>query len=200
MEHHLNLFVMKYGYEGIFFAMALGVLGLPIPDEVLMTYAGYAVSRGMLQMPYTILSAFLGASVGISISYFIGLKWGLPLLIKVGPYIHISPKKIESTQKLFARYGSYLLLVGYFLPGVRHITAYLAGISSMGYRRFAGFAYAGALIWSMTFLLLGRALEREWFKVVVYIRHYGIALLFVVAAIAIAAYLLVKWRHSIRSG
>lgn len=200
MEQHLNLFVMKYGYEGIFFALALGVLGIPIPDEVLMTYAGYAVSRGMLHMPYTILSAFLGASLGITISYFIGLKWGLPLLIKVGPYIHISPKKIESTQKLFARYGSYLLLVGYFLPGVRHITAYLAGISSMDYRRFAGFAYAGALIWSMTFLLLGRALEREWFKVVVYIRHYGITLLLVGAAIALAAYLLLKWRHNIRSG
>lgn len=200
MEQHLDLFLMKHGYVGIFFALALGVLGVPIPDEVLMTYAGYAVSRGVLHMPYTILSAFLGASVGISISYFIGLKWGLPLLIKVGPYIHISPKKIESTQRMFARYGSYLLLVGYFLPGVRHITAYLAGISSMDYRRFAVFAYAGALIWSMTFLLLGRALEREWFKVVVYIRHYGITFLLVAAALALAMYLFVIWRQNIRSG
>ncbi|WP_238933478.1 DedA family protein [Brevibacillus choshinensis] len=200
MEQHLDLFVMKYGYVGIFFALALGVLGIPIPDEVLMTYAGYAVSRGVLNMPYTILSAFLGASAGITISYFIGLKWGLPLLIKVGPYIHISPKKIEATQKLFARYGSYLLLVGYFLPGIRHISAYLAGISSMDYRRFAGFSYAGALIWSMTFLLLGKALQKEWFKVVVYIRHYGITFLLVAAALALAAYLLVKWRQNIRSG
>lgn len=200
MEQHLDLFLMKFGYVGIFFALALGVLGVPIPDEVLMTYAGYAVSRGVLHMPYTILSAFLGASAGISISYFIGLKWGLPLLIKVGPYLHISPKKIESTQKLFARYGSYLLLVGYFLPGVRHITAYLAGIATMDFRRFAVFAYSGALIWSMTFLLLGRALEREWFKVVVYIRHYGITFLLIAVALALATYLIVKWRQTIRSG
>lgn len=199
MEQHLDLFLMKYGYAGIFFALALGVLGLPIPDEVLMTYAGYAVSRGVLHMPYTVLSAFSGASAGISISYFIGLKWGLPLLIKVGPYLHISEKKIASTQKLFARYGSYLLLVGYFLPGVRHITAYLAGIASMSYRRFAAFAYAGALVWSMTFLLLGRTLEREWFKVVIYIRHYGLTFLLIAAAAAIATYLLLRWRHSTRS-
>lgn len=200
MEQHLDLFLMKFGYVGIFFALALGVLGVPIPDEVLMTYAGYAVSRGVLHMPYTILSAFLGASAGISISYFIGLKWGLPLLIKVGPYLHISPKKIESTQKLFARYGSYLLLIGYFLPGVRHITAYLAGIATMDFRRFAIFSYSGALIWSMTFLLLGRALEREWYKVVVYIRHYGITFLLIVVALALATYLIVKWRQNIRSG
>ncbi|RNB86821.1 DedA family protein [Brevibacillus nitrificans] len=200
VEHHLDLFLMKYGYVGIFFALALGVLGVPIPDEVLMTYAGYAVSRGVLQMPYTLLSAFLGASAGISISYAIGLKWGLPLLIKVGPYLHISPKRIESTQKLFARYGSYLLLVGYFLPGVRHITAYLAGIASMDFRRFAGFAYAGALIWSLTFLLLGRTLEREWFKVVVYIRHYGLTFLLIAAALGLATYLIVKWRQNIKAG
>jgi len=198
VEHHLDLFLMKYGYTGIFFALALGVAGLPIPDEVLMTYAGYAVSRGVLHMPYTLFSAFLGASAGISLSYAIGLKWGLPLLIKVGPYVHISPKKIESTQKLFTRYGSFLLLVGYFLPGVRHISAYLAGIAAMDFRRFAGFAYAGALIWSMTFLFLGKTLEREWYKVVVYIRHYGLAFLLIAATLALAAYLVVRWRQHIR--
>ena len=96
---------MKYGYVGIFFSLALGVIGLPIPDEVLMTYAGYAVSRGILNLPFTLLSAFLGASVGISVSYAIAAKWGLPLLLKVGPYLHVTPKKIESTQKMFARYG-----------------------------------------------------------------------------------------------
>ncbi|MFD2370554.1 DedA family protein [Brevibacillus sp. GCM10020057] len=198
MEHHLDLFLMKYGYVGIFFALALGVVGLPIPDEVLMTYAGYAVSRGVLHMPYTLLSAFLGASAGISVSYAIGLKWGLPLLIKVGPYLHITPKRIESTQRMFARFGPYLLLIGYFLPGVRHISAYIAGIAAMSFRRFAGFAYAGALLWSVTFLFLGRTLEREWFKVAVYVRHYGFTFLLVAATLALAAYLVIRWRQSSR--
>ncbi|WNC14230.1 DedA family protein [Brevibacillus brevis] len=200
MEQHLDIFLMKYGYVGIFVALALGVVGVPIPDEVLMTYAGYAVSRGVLYMPYTLISAFLGASAGISISYWIGLKWGLPLLLKVGPYLHISPKKIESTQRMFTKYGPYLLLVGYFLPGVRHISAYLAGIASMEFRRFAGFAYAGALIWSITFLFLGRTLEKEWFKVVVYIRHYGLTSLMIAVSVALAAYLIIRWRQNFKSG
>ncbi|MED1723216.1 DedA family protein [Brevibacillus parabrevis] len=199
VEQHLDFFVMKYGYVGVFFSLALGVIGLPIPDEVLMTYTGYAVSRGVLQMPFAVLSAFLGAAAGITVSYLIASKWGLPLLLKVGPYLHLHPKKIESTQKLFAKYGTFLLIVGYFLPGVRHITAYLAGMSGMKYRVFAVFAYTGAFLWSITFLLLGRALEKEWFKVTVYVRHYGLTFLLIGGAIAIAWYLLVKYRQSLKT-
>ncbi|MGV3139571.1 DedA family protein [Brevibacillus sp. CF112] len=199
VEHHLDLFVMKYGYVGVFFSLALGVIGLPIPDEVLMTYTGYAVSRGMLLMPFAVLSAFFGAAAGITISYAIACKWGLPLLLKVGPNLYITPKKIESTQKLFAKYGPFLLIVGYFLPGVRHITAYLAGMSAMKYGKFAAFAYTGALLWSLTFLLLGKMLEREWYKVVVYIRHYGLTFLLIGCAVGIAAYLLVKYRQSLKT-
>ncbi|MGG1660802.1 DedA family protein [Brevibacillus sp. NRS-1366] len=199
MEQHLDLFLMKYGYVGIFVSLALGVVGLPIPDEVLMTYAGYAVSRGILDMPFAVLSAFLGAAVGISVSYAIALKWGLPLLLKVGPYLHITPKKIESTQGLFTKFGPYLLFIGYFLPGVRHITAYLAGMASMDFRRFAIFSYSGALLWSMTFLLLGRALGKEWFKVVVYIRHYGLTFLLIAAAVAIVIYLFRKYKPTTRT-
>lgn len=47
MEEYVNLFVMKYGYAGIFFSLSLGIIGLPIPDEVLMTYAGYAAAHGL---------------------------------------------------------------------------------------------------------------------------------------------------------
>lgn len=190
---------MKYGYVGIFFSLALGVIGLPIPDEVLMAYAGYAVSRGILNLPFTLLSAFLGASVGISVSYAIAAKWGLPLLLKVGPYLHVTPKKIESTQKMFARYGPYLLFLGYFLPGVRHITAYLAGVASMDFRRFAGFAYAGALLWSLTFLMLGRVLGKEWYKVIIFIRHYGLTSLLILASIVIVIYLYRRYKLSTRT-
>ncbi|MFP3390426.1 DedA family protein [Brevibacillus sp. SIMBA_040] len=199
MEQHLDLFLMKYGYVGIFFSLALGVIGLPIPDEVLMTYAGYAVSRGILNLPFTLLSAFLGASVGISVSYAIAAKWGLPLLLKVGPYLNFTPKKIESTQKMFARYGPYLLFFGYFLPGVRHITAYLAGVASMDFRRFAGFAYAGAMLWSLTFLMLGRALGKEWYKVIIFIRHYGLVTLLILASIVIVIFLYRRYKLSTRT-
>lgn len=196
MEQHLHLFLMKYGYAGIFLALAMGVVGLPIPDELLMTYVGYAISQGVLKLPFALVSAFLGASAGITVSYFIGLKWGLPLLLKVGPYIHISHKKIELTQRLFAKYGPIVLLIGYFLPGVRHISAYLAGMSVMDFRRFAGFSYTGALLWTLTFLFLGHTLEEEWYKVVTYGRRYGLYLLLMAIVIGLGVYVYTRNRQN----
>lgn len=193
MEQILDVLVMKYGYLGIFFSLALGVVGLPIPDEVLMTYAGFSVARGVLLMPFALLSAFLGATVGITVSYAIGLKWGLPFLLRVGPYLHITPDRITATQNMFTRYGTYLLLFSYFLPGIRHLTAYLAGMAAMEVRKFIGFAYAGAFIWSMTFLQLGLALGKEWYRVIVYARHYGVWLLVIVILVMMGVYV---WRKS----
>ncbi|WP_254223301.1 hypothetical protein [Brevibacillus parabrevis] len=48
-------------------------------------------------------------------------------------------------------------------------------------------------------MLLGRALEKEWFKVTVYVRHYGLTFLLIGGAIAIAWYLLVKYRQSVKT-
>lgn len=78
MEHHLNWFIIHFGYAGIFLALALGIVGLPIPDEILLTYIGYNVFQGSLHFLLSLLSACAGASISITVSYFIGNKLGLP--------------------------------------------------------------------------------------------------------------------------
>ncbi|HEU4962629.1 MAG TPA: DedA family protein, partial [Bacilli bacterium] len=40
--------VTTYGYFGLFVSLVLGIVGLPIPDEILMTYCGYLVSQGTM--------------------------------------------------------------------------------------------------------------------------------------------------------
>jgi membrane protein DedA with SNARE-associated domain len=176
VKQYLGYIIAKYGYIGIFSSLALGVIGLPIPDEVLLTYVGYNVFQGKLSFFIAFLSAFLGASVGISISYALGYKLGFPFLKKFGPKFHITEGRIELTQKLFKKHGSYLLIIGYFIPGVRHVTAYIAGISKMQFQRFMIFAFSGAFIWSITFISLGHELGERWFKVSSYIHRYGIYL------------------------
>ena len=194
VEEYVNLFVIKYGYAGIFLSLSLGVIGLPIPDEVLMTCAGYAAARGILSMPLAFASAFFGAVLGSAISYWIGRVWGLPLLLWAGPYIGIPAEKVAKTQVLFTRYGSLLLVVGYFLPGIRHLSAYMGGMSGMDLRRFAFFSCVGAFCWSMTYLQVGLALGKEWLRVAVYVRHYGFWLFVMIACIAAGLYVIKKSR------
>lgn len=94
VEQHLCWLLTRYGYVEIFVALALGIIGLPIPDEVLLTYVGYNIFQGQLY-PFALLSAFLGATSGITISYVIGSKLGLPFLKKIGPKIHITSDRLH---------------------------------------------------------------------------------------------------------
>src|SRR5689334_25318264 len=100
---HLNHLIEHFGYLGIIIALVGGIIGLPIPDEVLLTYVGYNVFQGKLSYIPSLLSAFVGSIGGISLSYYIGYKFGLPLLRKFGPKIHITEEKINRTRNLFRK-------------------------------------------------------------------------------------------------
>ncbi len=154
--------ITRFGYFGIFSVLMFGLFGLPVPDETLLTFCGYMVSRGDLLLIPTILAAFLGSCSGVSVSYLLGLKLGLPAIHKFGKYIHLDEKKLETVHRWFAGIGHWVLTFGYFIPGFRHITAIVAGTSCLEYRKFAPFAYSGALLWSVTFVTLGYYVGGRW--------------------------------------
>lgn len=152
--------------------MALGIFGLPIPDETILTFAGYLVSQKVLQLIPTIIISFLGSISGISISFFIGHTFGLKILFKYGRFFHVTPDKLEKTKKWFEGYGSWLFLIGYFIPGVRHLTAIIAGSTDTKYSKFALFAYIGGLLWSVTFIFLGYIVGKNWMIVIEQVRKH----------------------------
>ncbi|MCL6586641.1 MAG: DedA family protein [Anoxybacillus sp.] len=185
MEQHLHHFIEHFGYIGIMIALAGGIIGLPVPDEVLLTYVGYNVSTGMMSYPLTLTCSFAGALLGITISYYLGIRLGSPFLHKFGPKLHITEKRIEQAKVLFTKMGPFVLFIGYFIPGIRHVSAFLAGINEYRFKKFSIFAYTGAFFWVFTFITLGRTLGRDWKMVKQYAEHYSSYLipLFVVVAI-----------------
>ncbi|WP_026692325.1 DedA family protein [Peribacillus kribbensis] len=174
---HLNFAIEHFGYLGIILVLVGGIIGLPIPDEVLLTYVGYNVSQDKLSFFLSVLSAFIGAAVGISLSYYIGFKLGLPLIKKHGSKIHISEEKVNRTQRLFQKIGPPLLLIGYFIPGVRHLTAFVSALNRYPFRKFVGYAYSGSLIWVVTFITLGMKLGKKWNLVEFYVSKYSFYLI-----------------------
>ena len=144
--------------------MAFGILGLPVPDETILAFSGFFVFRGHLHFIPTIVSAFLGSISGISLSFFIGSKFGTRALKRFGPFLHVTDEKLEKVHKWFEKQGGWLLFFGYFIPGVRHITAITAGSAKTKFSIFAGFAYSGCLLWTNSFVLLGYLSGRNWEK------------------------------------
>ncbi|ULT59651.1 DedA family protein [Neobacillus drentensis] len=179
MEQHLDFVIEHFGYFGIILLLVGGIIGLPVPDEVLLAYVGYNVYQNKLSYIFSLFSAFAGSIGGISLSYFIGYKFGLPLIKKYGTKIHITEEKINRTQKLFLKIGPILLLIGYFIPGVRHLTAYVAALNKYPFRKFVIFSYIGAVIWSFTFITLGTKLGENWNLVGSYVSKYSFYLILI---------------------
>lgn len=190
---HVIYLLEHYGYFGIMIALIGGIIGLPIPDEVLLTYVGYNVFQEKMAYLPSLLSALIGAFCGISISYFLGIKLGLPFLHKFGPKVHLTNDKINKTKTLFLKFGPILLFIGYFIPGIRHVTAYLAGINSFSFKKFALFAYSGAFVWCFTFITLGRVLGERWRYVAFYIMKNKMFII-PAAVLVLGVVLFVYWK------
>lgn len=152
----------QYGYLVLFFGLMLELIALPIPGEILMSYSGFLVFQGDLNWATSILIADLGSSLGITLAYFIGYKLGAPFFRKHGHRIHLTPERLDNTSKWFDKYGNKMLIIGYFIPGVRHITGYFSGMIRTPFHMFAIFAYIGSFLWTSAFITLGKILGPRW--------------------------------------
>lgn len=162
----INYWLVKYGYLAIFVLLSTGILGLPFPDETILTLLGYLVSKNELVLIPTILVAFLGSISGITLSYIMGRFLGILALKKAGRFLHISEKNLEKGELWFEKLGKWTLTIGYFIPGVRHIVAIIAGSTKLKVPIFVAYAYSGALVWSVTFIFLGYYAGEKWQSIV----------------------------------
>ncbi|HUI11756.1 MAG TPA: DedA family protein [Bacteroidota bacterium] len=140
----------------------LGIVGLPVPDETLLTLTGYLVFEGSLKLVPSFLCAFAGTVSGITISYSIGRFGGVTLVERFGSKLRIKPESVERVHSWFRRWGHWSLTIGYFVPGVRHVIAIVAGSTRLELRIFSLYAYAGALFWTALFIFAGYYLGEGW--------------------------------------
>jgi membrane protein DedA with SNARE-associated domain len=189
VERELVTWLVRYGAPLLFFAQVLGIFGLPIPDELLLTVAGALIKKGDLNGSSIAIAAVAGCLTGISLSYVLGRLVDVKVLKK---RFHHHRAAIERAQAGFRRFDSWLLAFGYFIPGVRHVTAILAGSSSLSYREFALYAYSGGVLWCSAFLMLGYYAGDHWQDAVATVRS-NLAFAAVVVAGSVAMYVVVRF-------
>lgn len=195
MEQQVLAWITHYGYLAIFFLLVFGIIGLPIPDETMLTFSGYLVYTGHLSLPLAFATALAGSITGITISFYLGRVLGMKVIHKYGRYLHITEQQLGTAHAWFERVGHWALTIGYFIPAVRHFTAYAAGISELEPQHFALYAYSGAILWVSTFIGIGYFLGERWKAVEGNIHQY---LLYTGIAMGVALIGYFVWRQWIR--
>lgn len=190
--------VAAHGYGALYLLLALGVFGLPIPDETLLVFTGYLIGRGTLHPTAAFAAAVAGAWTGISGSYLLGRTLGIGAVHRFGKYVHFTEARLAKVHRWFERIGHWMLVVGYYIIGVRHFTAIVAGMSKLEYPTFIAYAWTGGALWVATFLTLGYFLGENWRQAAELIHQYIVYASVAIVAAAVGWYLLWKRRAKAR--
>jgi len=183
-------YISQYGYVGLFVILATSILGIPIPDEFLLTFVGSLTYSGQLNPFLAIISAATGSATGITIAYVLGTFFQQKILVHLKK--HAGNQRLEKVLDWYQRHGGKLLTVGYFIPGVRHLSGYIAGLSRLSHRNFAFFAYLGATLWTTLFIVLGRLLGSRWKTILPIFHRYSLLLGTAAIVISISFYFIYK--------
>jgi len=158
-------YIAAYGYWAVFFIVMLESAGVPLPGEtVLVAAALYASMTGDLNIVAIVIAAAAGAGIGDSIGYWIGRRFGFPILYRYGPYVGLGEPRLKLGQYLFQRYGGGIVFFGRFVALLRMFAALLAGVNQFPWGQFLFFNVSGGILWAIVFgfggYLFGEALER----------------------------------------
>lgn len=175
LVNDISHFVREAGLPGIFLLMAVSAACIPIPSEVVMLFAGFAVadpaqsaSSHHMTMLGVVLAGVLGTMVGSWVAYAVGRGGRLELLEGQGTrrkWIPTHPDQIARADRWFARYGEWAVFLGRMVPFVRAFVSLPAGMAKMPLLRFSVLSLLGSIPWVLALALAGHALGSEWTSV-----------------------------------
>ncbi len=189
----------RFGYAGVLIAMAIESAAIPLPSELILPFAGWSVSRGLIEpmtgSPWTywgaVIAGVIGNTVGSLASYAVGALGGRPILERYGRYVLISAHDLEVADRWFARWGDLTVLFSRMLPIVRTFISLPAGAAKMPIVRFSVLTFLGALPWNTGLVLAGYAARDNWEDLRSYLHLIDYA---VVAAIVVGGvWLGLRW-------
>jgi membrane protein DedA with SNARE-associated domain len=140
------MFVTAFGESFVF-------LSLLFPGTSLLVAAGALMATGTLPYFPVLAGAVIGATLGDTVSFWIGRRFG-PALARVWPFTR-NPELLPRGIRFFARYGGLSVFVGRFFGPLRAVVPLAAGIMEMPSNHFWIANLGSALVWAPMLILVG---------------------------------------------
>jgi membrane-associated protein len=136
VEHALTELLHQFTYLAVVGILALGGLGAPVSEDLVLLLAGGLAARGVTSFWPTLCAGYFGVLFGDVLIHHWGRRigpnaWGLPRVQKL-----LSPERQEKLRSHFARHGFWTVVVGRHTPVLRAPVFFLAGASQVSLPRF----------------------------------------------------------------
>ena len=133
--------------------LEMGIIILPfLPGDSLVFACGAFAARGSLNVVLLFFALAIGAILGDLLNYLIGNLIGKTLIKK---YNVVSKRNLDRTHEFYAEYGAKTVVLARFVPIIRLIAPFVAGIGKMNLKKFMFYNIVGGLVWVAIFLTIG---------------------------------------------
>jgi membrane protein DedA with SNARE-associated domain len=198
---HLTSLSPESVYLFIAGVLLLCGLGLPIPEDISLISGGYMAHLGVVDVHRMFLICFASVLGGDTIAFFLGRWFGTRLLAsRLGERI-LTKRKHLRVRAYFRKFGSKVIFIGRFLPGLRFSTFFCAGTLHVRFAIFFIYDTLAAVVSVPVLVYLAWAFGDQIDRVVSWARRseYGILVLALVAA-GVVAFKIVRGRRKRRGG
>ena len=176
----------QLGLLGAAALIAIEVVILPIPSELILLLTGFNVSLDRFVFLAAILATTIGSLVGALFLYWMGYEFSEErlefLVTKYGKYVGVKLTDLQKTANWFERHGAQLVFFGRLVPLIRSLVSIPAGLTNMKPLKFILFTTLGSATWNTIWISLGFFLGDRWKEAEKYTKYLD---LLVYAGIAV---------------
>jgi membrane protein DedA with SNARE-associated domain len=151
----MTALIQQLGAFGVFLLMIPESACVPIPSELTLLFAGFAVHKGWIPFPAAVVAATLGNLVGSMIAYGIGAS-GVVARVPGARGV------VAHWDGLLERHGNRAVLIARVLPLARTFVSLPAGVRRVPLGEFIVLTALGCAIWAAGFILIGVAAGNAW--------------------------------------
>lgn len=205
----MTAFIGNHGVAAVLLLMAVAAV-LPAASELTMLYGGALASgalaghigifghrfgSGLPAYLAVVVAGLAGNALGSIGGWAIGFYGGRSLLERHGRLLHVTPARVDRSERWFGRFGSVAVPLGFATPVIRSFVAIPAGFSEVPLPRFIPLAASGILAFCAALAGIGWAVGASWHTArhdVDYVEYAVVA-----GIVLLAAYLMLRRRRSI---
>ena len=189
--NHIADLLTTWGYLGIFVAVFVGNLGVPVPEETVMLAAGFLAGQLLLDLRLVYVVVIFSAVVGDCCGYVIGRTGGQRVLERLANMFPVMRTRYERLQLFFRTHGSKAVFMARFITGVRFMAGPMAGACGMPFFQFLGWNVLGAIVWCSLVVTVGYLVGGELYPALSMVHQFSRWI--GVAAFAVLLVVFVLW-------
>ena len=125
-----------------------------LPGDSLLFVLGALAAQGSFSLILLLVSLSIAAILGNVANYAIG-QWLAPKIFNNEKIPLLNKEHLKRTEGFYAKYGAKTIIITRFVPIVRTIAPFLAGVGHMPYAKFFAYNVGGGLLWVLVGIFSG---------------------------------------------